>query len=142
MGPLIPLFWASGDVYPVIQSQGRYSHIHALWRQWIPQLYLWCNTCRPLGAHLSTFIYLLQSRIFTIRNEVMFLHVSVILFIGGCYPSMHCRWYPSMPCSRGSAPGGCLLRGGGVPASEEVCGDPPSESRRLLLRTERILLEC
>ena len=23
---------------------------------------------------------------------------------GGCYPSMHCRWYPSMPCSR--SPGG------------------------------------
>ena len=22
----------------------------------------------------------------------------------GCYPSMHCRWYPSMPCSR--SPGG------------------------------------
>ena len=20
---------------------------------------------------------------------------------GVCYPSMHCRWYPSMPCSRG-----------------------------------------
>ena len=43
----------------------------------------------------------------------------------GCYPSMHCRWYSSMPCSRspggvcswgvpgpgGSAPGGCLLWG-------------------------------
>ena len=24
---------------------------------------------------------------------------------GGCYPSMHCRWHPSMPCSR--SPGGC-----------------------------------
>ena len=34
-------------------------------------------------------------------SKVMFLHVSVILFKGGgCYPSMHCRWYPSMPCSR------------------------------------------
>ena len=31
---------------------------------------------------------------------------------GVCYPSMYCRWYPSMPCSRGvPAPGG-LLRGG------------------------------
>ena len=39
--------------------------------------------------------------VITARNEVgtrlCFLHVSVILFIGG-YPSMHCRWYPSMPC--------------------------------------------
>ena len=33
----------------------------------------------------------------------MFLHVFVILFTGG-YPSMHCRWYPDMPCSR--SPGG------------------------------------
>ena len=43
---------------------------------------------------------------FTVRNEVakvMFLHLSIILFTGeGCYPSMHCRWYPSMPCSRSS----------------------------------------
>ena len=28
-----------------------------------------------------------------------------------CYPSMHCRWYPSMPCW-GSALGGCLVLGG------------------------------
>ena len=52
----------------------------------------------------------------------MFLHVFVILFIGGkggCYPTMHCRWYPSMPCSRRGCLllGGCLLPGGG-------CGDP------------------
>ena len=25
----------------------------------------------------------------------------------GCYPSMHCRWYPIMPCSR--SPGVCVL---------------------------------
>ena len=57
-------------------------------------------------------------------GKVMFLQVSVILSTGGCYPSMHCRWYPSMPCSRspggmpgpggvpgprGSGPGGCGL---------------------------------
>ena len=42
---------------------------------------------------------------FTGRNEVvakvMFLLVSVVLLGGGgggCYPSMYCRWYPSMPC--------------------------------------------
>ena len=29
--------------------------------------------------------------------KVMFLHLSVC---PGGYPSMHCRWYPSMPCSR------------------------------------------
>ena len=33
----------------------------------------------------------------------MFLHMSVILFTGGCYPSMPCRWHPSMPCR---SPGG------------------------------------
>ena len=47
--------------------------------------------------------------------------------VGRCYPSMHCRWYPSMPCSRspgGSAPGGCLLQGvcsGGVCSWEGGC---------------------
>ena len=25
----------------------------------------------------------------------------------GCYPSMHCRWYPSMPCSRSRGGGAC-----------------------------------
>ena len=37
---------------------------------------------------------------------------------GGYYPSMHCRWYPSMPCSRGGLlqggvwSRGCLVGGG------------------------------
>ena len=116
------------------------------------------------------------SLIITVRKEVakviMFLHLSVILFGGGvCYPSMHCRWYPSMPCSRGACSGGCLLRGvpasggacfGGVPAPGgcllgRVCSLKgacwgggcllrgmwrPPDSRRLLLRTVRIPLEC
>ena len=78
-------------------------------------------------------------------GKVMFLHVSVILFTGGGGwgdPSMHCRWYPSMPCSR--SPGGwypsmhcrwyasmpCRSPGGspgphpgGIPACSET--DPP-----------------
>ena len=29
MGPLIPLFWTSGDVCPVFQSQGGFPHLHA-----------------------------------------------------------------------------------------------------------------
>ena len=35
---------------------------------------------------------------------------------GGCCPSMHCRWYPSMPCSRsrGGAIPACIA--GGIPA--------------------------
>ena len=74
---------------------------------------------------------------------------------GGCYPSMHCRWYPSMPCSRSQgghvcsqgvpALGRCLLWGS---ACSRGCAcfrwgheDPP-KSRWLLLRTVRILLEC
>ena len=36
---------------------------------------------------------------------------------GVCYNSMHCRWYPSMPCSRGSLPGPW-----GVPGSWGVPG--------------------
>ena len=38
-------------------------------------------------------------------GKVIFLHLSVILITRGWwYPSMHCRWYSSMPCSR--SPGG------------------------------------
>ena len=72
--------------------------------------------------------------IFTVRNEVakvMFLQVSVMLSTGElCYPSMHCRWYPSMPCSR-SPEGGVQVhtKGGslggsarGMPAGGVGCG--------------------
>ena len=59
---------------------------------------------------------------------------------GGWYPIMHCRWYPSVPCS-GSAcsQGGCLLLGGGGLVRRLPEGDPPG---RQLLRAVRILLEC
>ena len=38
----------------------------------------------------------------------------------GGYPSMHCNWYPSMPCSRGYAIPACLAAGGGA-CSQGVC---------------------
>ena len=110
-------------------------------------------------------------------GKVIFLHLFVILFTGGrglfqhalqvvsqhalqqgvCYPSMHWRWYPSIPCSRGGAILACiaggipaclaaggvcsrgLLRGGGSAPRGVPGGDPPG---RLLLRAVRILLEC
>ena len=52
-------------------------------------------------------------------GKVIFSQASVILFTkGGCYPSMHCRWYPSMPCSRAGGIPACLAAGwgGGIPA--------------------------
>ena len=71
----------------------------------------------------------------------MFLHVSVSHSVhrGGCYPSVYCRWYPSMPCRGGvlsqhalqvvsqhalqqegvPAPGGYLLRGVWRPPSRK-----------------------
>ena len=48
--------------------------------------------------------YTQWKRIFTMKLwQGYVLHVSVSLFTGGdgwWYASMHCRWYPSMPCSR------------------------------------------
>ena len=44
MGPLVPLFWTSGDICCVT------------WACWIPQLHLWCNTCRPPSRELQTLI--------------------------------------------------------------------------------------
>ena len=45
------------------------------------------------------------------RGGVLFQHsLQVVsqhaLQQGGCYPSIHCKWYPSMPCSRGVSSGG------------------------------------
>ena len=47
-----------------------------------------------------------------------------------CYPSMHCRWYPSMPCRGGLLPGAaCCLTGCLV--------EQPPPTGRLLLRAVR-----
>ena len=56
---------------------------------------------------------------------------------GGWYPSMHCRWYTSIPCSRGGLQahtweGGCV--------SQHALRQTPRG--RLLLRAVHILLEC
>ena len=42
MGPLIPLFWISGDVCPGFQSQG--GSLCVLSRFCDPQIHLWCDT--------------------------------------------------------------------------------------------------
>ena len=55
-------------------------------------------------------------------GKVIFLHLFVILFMGGgvvsqhalWYPSMHCRWYLSMPCSRGGVLSQHALQQGGL----------------------------
>ena len=53
MGPLISLFWTSGDVCPGFQSQGGLTCMLSCLRA-IPQIHLWCDTCQPLdGQHGS-----------------------------------------------------------------------------------------
>ena len=48
---------------------------------------------------------LITARKRSLRRLCFYTCLSVILFTGGgCYPSMPCRWYPIMPCSR--SPGG------------------------------------
>ena len=55
MGPLIPLFWTSGDVCPGFQSQDGPSPpplaCDLACAQWISQVHPWCDTCRPLDGH-------------------------------------------------------------------------------------------
>ena len=81
--------------------------------------------CKSLFILLSTdnyfsYIQYIHSSYRPQRSwgKVIFSQASVILLTGVCYPSMHCRWYPSIPCSRSpegvSAPGACLLLGGGL----------------------------
>ena len=76
-----------------------------MWYEWInaPNYWIWLN-CSSLTSALQ-FYYRPQTKF----AKVMFLYVSVILSGGGRgYPSMHCRWYPSMPCSRSPGGGGVI----------------------------------
>ena len=72
------------------------------------------------SANDFSFLLTYSFIVFTGRNEV----VVVIL----CYPSMHYRWYPSMPCSR--SPGGVLsqhaLQVVSQHALQQVSGGYPS----------------
>ena len=43
---------------------------------------------------------LITARKRSLRRLCFYTCLSFCLWGGGCYPSMHCRWYPSMPCSR------------------------------------------
>ena len=49
MGPLIPLFWTSDDVFSGFQSQSELSYSYNLLAEGIhatfPEIHLWCNTC-------------------------------------------------------------------------------------------------
>ena len=80
---------------------------------------------------LNRFLFAWIDLVVTVRNEVskvMFLQVSVCPQGGA--------WSRGVPAPRGvPARGGCLLQGKGD-------GGGPLPSRRLLLRTVRILLEC
>ena len=78
-----------------------------------------CFTCgnmwTAISKRCSSSVPTLDIQIYI---QVMFFTGVCDSVKGGCYPRMHCRWYPSMPCSR--CPGGCLVLGGlllgGVPA--------------------------
>ena len=50
MGPLIPLFWTSGDVSSGFQSQSGQPYSHSTEMYTFPEIHLWCDTCRPLGS--------------------------------------------------------------------------------------------
>ena len=45
VGPLIPLFWTSGDVCPGFQSQGGFLACTLSCLCASPQIHLWCDTC-------------------------------------------------------------------------------------------------
>ena len=73
----------------------------------------YCTGHKQLFSHIFTCVMrtlrlLTKNRCFLpptneVWGKVICLQVCVCPQ-GECYPSMHCRWYPSMPCSR--SPGG------------------------------------
>ena len=63
-----------------------------------------------------------------VRGKVIFLHLSVILFTGVCYPSMHCRWYPSMPCNQVVCATPACLAAEVQQAGAQSGGPPPEGS--------------
>ena len=79
---------------------------------------------KPRHFWLTQVLHLLN--IFTVRGKVMFLHLSVILSIGGVSASVHA----GIPPPPGQTP----------PSADTPWTDPPS--RQLLQQMVRILLEC
>ena len=90
------------------------------------------RTCKQASVGLETRIYRVRllnvligewiaiillitglSLIFTVRKEVgvRLCFYTCLWFCSheGCYPSMHCRWYLSMPCSRSPWGGGGMV---------------------------------
>ena len=51
MGPLIPWFWTSDDRCPGRVDPSLTYFIACM--QWIPQIHLWCNTCRLLVSSMA-----------------------------------------------------------------------------------------
>ena len=84
-----------------------------------PHSRFYCGIFTELYLFLTARTYYRQQTKFA---KVMFVHLSdIILFTGvGWYNSMHCRWYPSMPCSRGGVLSQHTLQQGGA-CSRGVC---------------------
>ena len=61
VGPLIPLFWTSGEVFPGFQNQGGFLACTLSCLHTIPQIHLWCDTCW-LYTHSRQPRYLLSHR--------------------------------------------------------------------------------
>ena len=143
-----PLLLTSGGYWRSMYS--RFEREVCILLKWF--IYYWLTFL--ITAHTSDHCRLFQSFLppaTKLGQGYVFTCVCDSVHSGGCYPSMHCRWYPSMPCSRsggcypsmhckwypnmlcsrtpggGSAPGGCLV--------ETPLG-------QLLLQVVRILLEC
>ena len=60
VGPLIPLFWTSGDISSRFQSQSGqpYLHLAEVYMLYVPQIYFWCDTCQPFGGQHGSWTIL------------------------------------------------------------------------------------
>ena len=109
VGPLIPMFWTSGDVSTGFQSQSRQPYLHlvkAYMCYIFPEIYFSWDTCQPLGGQADLF-YILASRHWWGSKLVPIMPQtnappSELWRLGYCFLSLCrivflcCHWYASM----------------------------------------------
>ena len=75
-GPLIPLFWTPGNIWPSFKAKVDPLIACFTCVQWIPQIHLWCYTCRPLCSQHGGWAWQTLLYRFTNPSPILWLVTS------------------------------------------------------------------